>query len=99
MTALALVPLTFWFVASVVALAGADYQTMHDWMSSPVVAGLLILVVVVTFYHMSLAVQVVIEDYVHYEPAKFAGLIALKGLCTVLALTGVLSVLTVLFRG
>lgn len=99
MTALALVPLTFWFVASVVALAGADYQTMRDWMSSPVVAGLLILVVVVTFYHMALAVQVVIEDYVHIEPVKFAGLIAVKGLCILLGLTGVLSVLTVLFRG
>lgn len=99
MTALALVPLTFWFVASVVALAGADYQTMRDWMSSPVVAGLLILVVVITFYHMSLAVQVVIEDYVHYEPAKYFGLIAVKGLSTLLGLTGVLSVLIVLFRG
>jgi succinate dehydrogenase / fumarate reductase membrane anchor subunit len=99
MTALALVPLTFWFVASVAALAGADYQTMRDWVSSPIAAGLLILLILATFYHMALAVQVVIEDYVHYEPAKFAGLIAVKALCVVLALTGVLSVLIVLFRG
>ena len=37
-TAVALVPLTLWLVASIVALAGADYRTVANWMGSPITA-------------------------------------------------------------
>lgn len=99
MTSIALVPLTVWLVASVVAMAGADYFAMRDWMASPTVAGLLILCVIAGFHHASLSIQVVLEDYVHHEALKIAAIIAIKGLCLVLGLTGVLSVLLVLFKG
>ena len=99
LSALGLIPLTVWFVASVIAMAGADHAAMTAWVSSPVVAGLLILLVVATFYHGFLGLQVVVEDYVHHEGAKFATIIALKALAIVLGLAGTLSVLTILFRG
>lgn len=99
LTSLALIPLAVWFVASVVAMAGADYAAMVAWVSNPLVAGLLILLIVATFYHATLGVQVVVEDYVHHEGAKFATIIAIKGLAIVLGLTGVLAVLTILFQG
>ncbi len=99
MTALALVPLTFWFVASVISLIGADHATVRDWMGSPVPAALLILLIVTTFYHGALALQVVCEDYLHHEGVKLAALIAVKAFSIVLGLTGVLAVLTVLFGG
>ncbi len=99
MTALALVPLTVWFVVFVIALTGADYATVRDWIAAPVVAGLLVLVVVATFYHGALALQVVIEDYIHHEAAKFAALITVKACSVGLGLTGVLAVLTILFGG
>lgn len=97
MSALALVPLTVWFVASLVAMAGADYFAIRDWIGSPVVAGLLVLVIVATFYHTALGLQVIIEDYVHHPAVKVAGLLAVNAAAAVLALTGVLAVLTVLF--
>lgn len=97
LTALALIPLTIWFVASLVSLAGADHAAMAAWMGNPVSAGLMILLVVATFYHAALGLQVVIEDYVHGEGAKMAALIAVKGLCVVLGLTAVLAVLSLLF--
>jgi succinate dehydrogenase / fumarate reductase membrane anchor subunit len=96
---LALIPLTIWFAASVIALAGADHAAVTAWLGNPVAAGLMILLVVATFYHGLLGVQAVVEDYVHSEAAKFALLIGLKGLHIVLGLTGVLAVLTILFRG
>ena len=99
LTALALIPLTIWFVASLVGLAGADYFTMRDWMSSPVAAGLLILFLVAGFHHGAAGLQVVIEDYVHHEGAKIATLMVVNALALVLGLTGVLAVLSVLFRG
>lgn len=98
MSSLALVPLTVWLIASLVALAGADFFEIRAWMSSPVVAGLLILCVLVGFHHSSMSLQVVIEDYVHSEPVKLAAIIAVKAVNTVLGLIGVLSILIVLFK-
>ena len=48
LTALALIPLCLWFVASVAAMVGADYATMKAWVDSPLVAALLILLIVAT---------------------------------------------------
>ena len=45
---------------------------MVAWAGSPLVAGLLILLIVATFYHGALGLQVVIEDYVHHEMTKLA---------------------------
>ena len=59
LTALALVPLTIWFAASVAALTGASHPEMVAWAGSPLVAGLLILLIVATFYHNYLGLQVV----------------------------------------
>src|SRR3546814_6816815 len=66
-TALALVPLTVWFVASVIGMAGADHASFVAWIASPLVAGLMILLIVATFHHAQLGLQVIIEDYVHDE--------------------------------
>ena len=60
-------------------------------------AGLLVLLIVTTFFHGALGLQAVIEDYVHHEGAKLAALLAVNGLAILLALAGVLAVLVVLF--
>ena len=99
LTAIALVPLIVWFVVSLIGMAGADYYQVHAWVGSPMVAGLLIFLIVATFYHAYLGLQVVIEDYVHNEACKIAGLLLTKAACLVLAMTGVLSVLSILFKG
>ena len=62
---MALVPLAIWFVISLIARADADHAAVVEWLSSPIVAGLMLLFVGATFYHMKLGLQVVIEDYVH----------------------------------
>ena len=99
MTALALIPLALWFVASVVTLTGADYATVRAWIASPVVAGLLVLLVLMTFTHAALGLQEIVEDYIHHEGARLAALLAVKAFALLLGLTGVLSVLTILFGG
>ncbi len=97
LTSIALVPLTIWFVASIVGLAGADHAAMRAWLGAPVVAGLVILFLVAGLHHAQSGLQVVIEDYVHHEGAKIAGLLAVKGLALVLGLSAVLAVLSVFF--
>ena len=65
LTALALVPLTVWFCVSIVGLIGADHAAFASWLSAPGRAIAMLLLVVATFGHMKLGLQVVIEDYVH----------------------------------
>ena len=97
LTSLALIPLGVWFVASVAAHAGADYEAMRAWVGSPVVASLLLLLIVTTFYHSYLGLQVVIEDYVHSEAVKLASLILVKGASLLFGTIAVVSVLMILF--
>jgi succinate dehydrogenase / fumarate reductase membrane anchor subunit len=98
LTSLALIPLTLWFVVSVAMMTGAGYEEVRGWAASPVVAGLMILLIVVSFYHMAIGLQVVIEDYVGREGVKIATLILVQATSIVLGLIGVLSVLLLLFR-
>ncbi|MCP4329522.1 MAG: succinate dehydrogenase, hydrophobic membrane anchor protein [Alphaproteobacteria bacterium] len=95
LTALALIPLTIWFVASVAALTGADHAVFLQWISSPVVTVLLVLLIVATFHHAQSGIQVVIEDYVHSEPIKISAIIAVKGLAIVLGVASVVAVLRI----
>lgn len=74
MTAVALVPLTVWFVASALAYVGADQGAVAAYFAEPVNAVPMFLFVIASTYHMSLGVQTIIEDYVHQEGQKIAAL-------------------------
>ena len=92
-TALALVPLTLWFVVAVIALVGADHAVFVAWVRNPMAAVLLVLLLVATFYHAALGLQVVIEDYVHGEAMRLAAVLVMRLLCVVFAVRGILAVL------
>jgi succinate dehydrogenase / fumarate reductase membrane anchor subunit len=96
-TAVALVPLALWFVASVIGLAGADYAAVAAWFKSPFNATLMILLVVATFYHAALGLQVVLEDYVHHEGQKIVSILIVKGLAGLAGLLAVVSTLKLAF--
>ena len=95
LTALALVPLSVWFVAAVLGGIGADYATLKAWMSVPGNMIMMILLIVACFWHASLALGTVIEDYVHYKPAHLGGLIAVKFVCLFLGISSIVSVLKI----
>jgi succinate dehydrogenase / fumarate reductase membrane anchor subunit len=92
-TAVALVPLTLWFVVSVVRLSSADIDTVRDWVGRPLPSILLVLLLIATFWHTSLGLQVVIEDYVHTDLAKLGLIIVVRLACFALAVAGILAVL------
>jgi succinate dehydrogenase / fumarate reductase membrane anchor subunit len=93
-TAVALVPLILWFAIAVIGLVGADLETVQNWVGRPLPAILLVLLLIASFYHMSLGLQVVIEDYVHTEPAKLGLVIAIRLLCFAFAVAGIFAVLS-----
>jgi succinate dehydrogenase / fumarate reductase membrane anchor subunit len=78
MTAVALVPLSIWFVASALAYVGAEQGAVAAYFAEPINAVPMFLFIVASTYHMSLGVQVVIEDYIHQEGTKIA-LLMLNG--------------------
>lgn len=96
-SALVLAPLAIWFVAAVVAHTGADHGGMVDWLASPLSLGLMISVVVATFYHAQLGLQVVIEDYIHSEPGKIALVLLAKLVNLALGLTTIVALLVIAF--
>jgi succinate dehydrogenase / fumarate reductase membrane anchor subunit len=69
-TAVALVPLTAWFVISLLGQPLQSYDAMRGWLGQPWVAVLTILMVFTLAWHAKLGVQVIIEDYVHGKGAK-----------------------------
>lgn len=98
-TAVALVPLVIWFVIGLVMHAGASYEEARAWIGSPISATLMICLIVATFHHAQLGLQVVIEDYIHAEPCKTAALLIVKGGTFFLGVLGVLSVVRIAIGG
>ena len=97
-SAVALVPLTLWFAASIIAHTGSDYATFIAWLKTPMAATLMILLLIVLFYHTALGLQVVIEDYVH-SAARFAAVIAVRLGCCAFAIAGVMATLRIALSG
>lgn len=101
LTSLALVPLSVWFVTSLMALqragGGHSYDNVRAWMGQGWSVLLLTLLVLVGAWHSRLGVQVVIEDYVHDSGSKTLALILSNFLHVLLAAAGVLAILRVSF--
>ncbi|GAK44286.1 succinate dehydrogenase hydrophobic membrane anchor protein [Tepidicaulis marinus] len=75
LTAIANIPLVIFLLASLVALAGADYETVRAYLSMPLVTVIVLALIVSGIWHMRLGMQVVIEDYVHGENLKLLSII------------------------
>ncbi|PPR61189.1 MAG: hypothetical protein CFH10_01246 [Alphaproteobacteria bacterium MarineAlpha4_Bin2] len=98
-TAVALVPLTIWFAVAVIKMTGASYGDAIAWVQAPFNAIMLLLLIVATFHHMQLGLQVVIEDYVHSEGAKVSLMLVQKLASFALAVSAGFAVLKVAFGG
>ena len=98
-TAVALVPLVIWLIASLAYHVGADYETARAFFAQPVAAGLLLLLIVAGAYHMQLGMQVMIEDYIHKEGTKLVLLMLNSYFAVAVALIGALAVIRLSFGG
>lgn len=99
MTAVALVPLTLWFAASLIARARNDYGAFIQWLRTPLTTVLMVLLLIALFYHTALGLQVVVEDYAHTDRIKMPTVVAIHIGCFALAVAGIIATLRIAFGG
>ena len=95
LSAMALVPLILWFAYSAVSLVGAGHAAFTAWAGEFGNTLLLVLLTLSMFHHGMLGLQEVIEDYVHTEAIKVAGLIAVKFAAALCATATIVAILRI----
>jgi succinate dehydrogenase / fumarate reductase, membrane anchor subunit len=97
-SAVALVPLSLWFMYSLVtAMLAPDVAQVANWFAMPMNAIVMVLLLVATFWHAKLGMQVVIEDYVHRPFSKYALLLLNSFICFAFATVSIVAVLKLHF--
>jgi len=99
LTAIALVPLTVWFVVSMIALAGQDRAHVLSWLHSPLNAVVFSLFLIVSLYHANLGLQKIYEDYVQVRWLQLSSRIATEFAAVLLGSAGVFALLRQAFGG
>ena len=98
-TALALIPLSIWFVASIVFLTDVDHATAMQWLGSPITLGLMALFLIALIYHAVLGLQVVVEDYIHGHATKLILLLLVQFAGFALGAAGMVAMLVIALYG
>ena len=93
LTGIALAPLSVWFVVSVIVLLGSPQPVVAHWAGRPLNSALLLALIVLTFHHLQLGLQVVYEDYIHEPWMKLTAILLTKGAAIVLGLMATVAVL------
>ena len=101
LTALALIPLALWFLATLLVMLHAPAPQAAHWFGAPWNAVLLGAFVLIGLRHATIGLRVILEDYVHSEGWRAAaiGLLYLVAAITALAAIGALLVLVFTYLG
>ncbi|HEX6860261.1 MAG TPA: succinate dehydrogenase, hydrophobic membrane anchor protein [Caulobacteraceae bacterium] len=98
-SSMALVPLVLWIAYAALQIAGAGYEGAIVWVSHPLNAVLLTLLLAIGFQHMHAGMRVVVEDYIHQTSTKALLLILNLFVCVLGGALAVFSVLKVALGG
>jgi succinate dehydrogenase / fumarate reductase membrane anchor subunit len=100
MSALALVPLTVWFMINLVTqMLGANREQLAHWFNNPLHAFFTAIFLIALFLHARLGLQTIIEDYVHCETSKLALLVGTNTLNLLLCAASLFAVARLHFFG
>lgn len=93
-----LVLITF-LIVSLALLPDYAYATVRGWVARPLPSIALILIMINTFTHARMGVQVMLEDYIHGEGGKIAAWLLVNIVPFIGAAFGVFSVLRIALGG
>ena len=94
-SSVALIPLTAWFVYAAIHMIGLSYEDVFTFLHEPVNAIAMLLFVIASVIHMTLGLQVVIEDYVHTEGSKLLLFLANKAFGWIIGVASVFAILRI----
>ena len=94
LTALLMIPLIFWLGFGLASMP-VDYATLIATIQNPAVTVGLIILIMATFYHAQLGLQVIIVDYVSTKSTRLISIILVTFICLLLGVIGVFSVLKI----
>ncbi|HEX8641833.1 MAG TPA: succinate dehydrogenase, hydrophobic membrane anchor protein [Allosphingosinicella sp.] len=86
-----------WFVASLLRLPDFTHETIAEWLRQPLAAVPMLLLIVVTFWHLKMGLQVIVEDYVHEEGNKLFCIVLINFASVFGAALALFSVLKIAF--
>jgi succinate dehydrogenase / fumarate reductase membrane anchor subunit len=98
-TAVALIPLSFWVIIFLDLSLNAPYQETVAWLASPFNTVCIVAWVLAVFYHAALGLQVVIEDYIAAEGVKIVAVWTVNLSFLLLALAALIAVFRILLIG
>ncbi len=98
-TAVGNLALIGWLLISLLRLPNYEHSLLIGWLSSPLVAVPMMLMLVSIFWHLRLGLQVLIEDYVPDHGMKFGLIILLNFFAIGGAALGIFAVAKVAFTG
>lgn len=97
-TAIALIPLGLWFVGFFLFLITSSYEEAYAAFLSPWTVALAISFIIALFYHASLGIQVILEDYIHHRLTCWMLIIGTRLFCFFLTVLSIISILKVFLR-
>ena len=95
LSAVALLPLSLWFIYDLSTLASLEYAVVREWLATPSSVILFILLIPTLFFHAQSGMHEVIEDYVASERQKTMAVILVKFLAMLCALASMLAVTSI----
>ena len=98
-TAVGNLALISWLIFSLLRLPNYEHELITGWLSSPLVAVPMMLMLVSIFWHLRLGLQVLIEDYIQDHGLKFGLILLLNFFAIGGAALGIFAVAKVAFTG
>lgn len=99
LTSVSTLILFVWFIVSLLRLPSLDHDIVTNWLATPLVAVPMLLLIVSTFWHLKLGLQVVVEDYVHEDGLRLFSITLLNFFAIALGALAFFSVLKIAFGG
>ena len=99
LTSVSTLMLFVWLLVSLLRLPALDHAGVTEWLAQPLAAVPMLLLILSTFWHLKLGLQVVIEDYVHEEGSKLFMIVLLNFFVIGGAALAIFSLLKIAFGG
>jgi succinate dehydrogenase / fumarate reductase membrane anchor subunit len=99
LTSVSTLLLFVWLLVSLLRMPSLSHGAVTQWLSSPIAAVPMLLLIVSTFWHLKLGLQVIIEDYAHEEGLKLFSITLLNFLAIGAGALAFFSVLKIAFGG